>query len=139
MGEMKGSTVAFARTAVESGRGCHATKPAAKKAADSSAAASPGSAGSIAEFVEAVVPPARLCQGLHWLRERGLPAQSKASTGEFVKLVLADVMKEEGDQLEGWDGKLIKAAQNAVSATARVWFVAQCAEADNAGTAPPQE
>lgn len=73
------------------------------------------------EFVERTVSENRLRQGLDYLSEQGLE-HGRASTGQFVKWVLEDVMKEEGDLL---DPKCFKNTQKMIKKEASKWFLTQ--------------
>ncbi len=77
----------------------------------------------IDEFIEAVVTENRLNQGITYLNEQSIPVDAK-STGEFLRWVVMDVMKEENDTMEanGLDEKLVK---KAIAAKARSWFMRQ--------------
>ena len=61
------------------------------------------------DFVAKAVLPARLEQGLDYLREMNLEADMK-NIGTYLKWVVGDVMKEEGDVMEdlGLDASLVK-------------------------------
>lgn len=74
----------------------------------------------IAEFVEAVLTEARLQQGISWLKENNKPLDQK-STGDYLRWVIADVIKEEQDTIVAnqLDPKSIGSVLNA---KARVWF-----------------
>jgi RNA ligase len=53
----------------------------------------------IRAFVEYSVTEARLDQGLEYLKEMLIPVEA-GSTGKYIKWVVQDVLKEEGDKLE---------------------------------------
>jgi hypothetical protein len=75
----------------------------------------------INDFVEAVVTENRLNQGVNYLKEMGIEISSKA-TGDFLRWVVGDVMKEEGDTIV--DNQLnVKQVSKAISNKARVWFL----------------
>jgi hypothetical protein len=84
----------------------------------------PEIAKSIDEFIEVVVTPARLEQGMQHLREEGVKFITEKSTGDFLKWISNDVLKEEADRLEL--SKLDRKVLNRkVSKVARDWFFAQ--------------
>lgn len=71
------------------------------------------SAERIADFnalVEKLLPAWRLEQGLSWMRENGIKA-SKHNTGEYLKWVAKDVLKEESDYIaaSGFEDKVVMA------------------------------
>lgn len=72
------------------------------------------------EFVEYAVTDARLQQGLDVLRQRGIVVDQTA-TGEFLKWVVGDVIKEEADTMIG-NGLDVKMVNKAISQKARIWF-----------------
>lgn len=59
-------------------------------------------------LVEKLLPEWRLAQGISVLKERALD-QTKNNTGEYIKWVLTDVLKEEADYIvaSGFDWKII--------------------------------
>ena len=75
----------------------------------------------INEFVESVVSENRLKQGISFFIENNISIDSK-NTGEFLRWVVNDVLKEEKDTLEasGLDEKKVK---NAIVTKARIWFL----------------
>lgn len=73
---------------------------------------------SIAEFVDSVVTPSRLRQGLEHVPER-----EAQHTGAFIKWVVGDVLKEESDTLEA-SGFTTKEVTSRIAAAARTWFLA---------------
>lgn len=75
---------------------------------------------SIDEFVENTVTENRLRQGLEVLRRDGIVADMKA-TGDFVKWVSGDILKEESDMLEA-SGLTMKDVGSLLSTRARKWF-----------------
>lgn len=75
----------------------------------------------VAAFVDYAVTDARLQQGLDVLRQRGIEIDQKA-TGEFLKWVVGDVIKEESDTLVG-NGLDVKMVNKAISQKARIWFL----------------
>lgn len=77
----------------------------------------------IDEFIEAVVTENRMNQGITYLKEQSLLVDSK-NTGEFLRWVVMDVLKEENDTMEanGLDEKLVK---KAIATKARSWFMKQ--------------
>jgi len=71
------------------------------------------SAERIADFnalIEKLLPAWRLEQGLSWMRENGIEA-SKHNTGEYLKWVAKDVLKEESDYIaaSGFEDKVVMA------------------------------
>jgi hypothetical protein len=78
---------------------------------------------SLTEFVESVVTINRLNQGLDKLRERGLDVDPK-NTGEFIKWVVGDVLKEELDTMSA-NGFTTKDVTPKIASTARQFFLAQ--------------
>jgi len=77
----------------------------------------------INEFVELAVSENRLQQGISFFNENNIAVDSK-NTGEFLRWVVTDVLKEEKDTLEasGLDEKKVK---NAIVTKARIWFLNQ--------------
>lgn len=73
------------------------------------------------EFVEYAVTDARLQQGLDVLKQRGLVVDQRA-TGDFLKWIVGDVMKEETDTLVE-NGLDVKMVNKAISQKARIWFL----------------
>ena len=75
----------------------------------------------IQEFVESVVTENRLEQGLGYLTEMGIDINPK-TTGEFLRWVVTDVLKEETDTIvvNQFDMKKVKSA---VVSKARVWYL----------------
>jgi hypothetical protein len=89
---------------------------------------SPETIAKVDAFVELVVTPARLQQGLQILeRELLLPIEMK-SLGAFIKWVSGDVMKEEYDRMEeaGIDKKDL---MGPISTAAKKWYISQLEEA----------
>lgn len=83
----------------------------------------PEKAASINEFIGMVVTESRLEQGMSHLSEHG-HEHSRKSTGQFLKWVVNDVLKEETDRLQASGlskGDVTKAA----STKAREWFFAK--------------
>lgn len=78
---------------------------------------------SVNEFVEYAVTENRLKQGLDVLQQT-FPAFDSKQTGDFIRWVVTDVLKEEKDTLvdSGLDEKLVKSA---IVTKARVWFLSQ--------------
>lgn len=78
---------------------------------------------SINELVDSVVSENRLEQGISVLKENGIENDSK-NTGEFLRWIVTDVLKEEKDTLEasGLDEKKVK---NAIVQKSRIWFMNQ--------------
>lgn len=77
----------------------------------------------ISEFVELAVSENRLNQGLSFFKENNIEVDSK-NTGEFLRWIVTDVLKEEKDTLEvsGLNEKKVKAA---IVTKARMWFMNQ--------------
>lgn len=77
----------------------------------------------INQFVELAVSENRLEQGLSYFNENNIPIDSK-NTGEFLRWVVTDVLKEEKDTLieSGLDEKKVKAS---IVTKARMWFLNQ--------------
>ncbi len=75
----------------------------------------------INEFVDKHVHEGRLNQGWNWLAEMKKPQEVK-STGDFIKWVTVDVLKEEKDELVA-SGLTEKELNGAVSTKARRWFM----------------
>lgn len=74
----------------------------------------------ISKFVDLAVTEQRLLQGIEKVKEMGKPID-QTSTGDFLRWVVTDVIKEEEDTIvkNGFDPKNINAT---VSKKARVWF-----------------
>ena len=77
---------------------------------------------SVEAFVDAVVTEPRLEQGIEYLREQGLDV-SRKSTGDYLRWVFNDVLKEESDQLAA-SGLTKKDIGSALSKLARTWYFA---------------
>ncbi len=77
-------------------------------------------AKSIEDFVDRTVTENRLRQGLETLRRDGIVTDMKA-TGDFVKWVSGDILKEESDVLEA-SGLTMKDVGSLLSTRARKWF-----------------
>lgn len=75
----------------------------------------------IAEFADYAVTESRLMQGLEHLRMNNLPLSIK-STGEFIKWVQADVLKEEQDTIVA-NSFNVKAVNTALAVKAKTWFI----------------
>lgn len=76
---------------------------------------------SINEFVESAVSENRLEQGISFFKENNIEVDSK-NTGEFLRWVVTDVLKEERDTIE--DNKLDeKKVKNAIVTKSRIWFL----------------
>lgn len=75
----------------------------------------------INEFVEKVVTENRLEQGVQVMKENGIYPDSK-NTGEFLRWVVNDVLKEETDTIleSNLDDKKLKSA---ITTKARVWYL----------------
>lgn len=76
---------------------------------------------SVNEFVDKVVTVNRLNQGIEKLKERGLEIESK-NTGEFIKWIMADVLKEELDTLAA-SGLSTKDVTSKMASVARQFFM----------------
>ena len=76
---------------------------------------------SINEFVEMAVSENRLEQGISFFKENNILIDAK-NTGEFLRWIVTDVLKEEKDTLEvsGLDEKKVK---NAIVTKARMWLL----------------
>lgn len=76
---------------------------------------------SINEFVESTVTEARLEQGLSFFRENNIEVKP-SNTGEFLRWVVTDVLKEELDTItsNGLNEKQVKAA---IVTKSRQWFL----------------
>lgn len=74
----------------------------------------------IKQFVDNVTTDQRLEQGVNWLRENGKSVDQK-STGDYLRWVVNDVIKEEADTIvqNQLDPKKINGA---ISNKAKVWF-----------------
>lgn len=75
----------------------------------------------IQEFVDSVVTENRLEQGLGYLTEMGIDIDSK-TTGEFLRWVVTDVLKEETDTIVANQFEMKKVKSGIVS-KARVWYL----------------
>jgi len=77
----------------------------------------------INSFVEMAVSENRLLQGVSVLKENGIPIESK-NTGEFLRWIVTDVLKEESDTIlaNNLDDKKLK---NAIVTKSRMWFLNQ--------------
>lgn len=76
---------------------------------------------SINEFIDTIVTENRLEQGISFFKENGIIVESK-NTGEFLRWIVTDVLKEEQDTLiaNKLDEKKVK---NAIVTKARIWFL----------------
>lgn len=74
----------------------------------------------INDFVDAVLTPSRLDQGISWLKENGKPVD-QSSTGDYLRWIIGDVLKEEQDTIVAnqLDPKKIGGILNG---KARIWF-----------------
>ena len=75
----------------------------------------------INEFVEMAVSENRLKQGISFFKENNILIDSK-NTGEFLRWVVADVLKEEKDTLDA-SGLNEKKVKSAIVSAARMWFL----------------
>ncbi len=75
---------------------------------------------SINEFIDNVVTEQRLEQGFNWLSENSKELSAK-STGDFLRWVVTDILKEESDTIveNNLDTKKVNPA---ISVKARLWF-----------------
>lgn len=75
----------------------------------------------ITEFVDMAVTENRMEQGLSYFKENNIEIEPK-NVGQFLRWIVTDVLKEEGDTLEksGLDDKKIK---NAIVSKARIWYL----------------
>lgn len=78
---------------------------------------------SMNEFVDLAIQEERLIQGIQKLKESGREI-SQSTTGDFLRWVIGDVMKEEEDTIikNGWD---IKKLNPIISKKAREWYFNQ--------------
>lgn len=78
---------------------------------------------SINEFVDAACSENRLKQGISYFNENGIEVDAK-NTGEFLRWVVNDVLKEEKDTIieNSLDENKIK---KSIAIKARMWFMAQ--------------
>lgn len=77
-------------------------------------------AQSIQDFVERTVTENRLNQGVQSLREQGIEIDRK-TTGDFVRWVVADILKEEADVLEA-SGLSQKEVTGPIAKKAQAWY-----------------
>jgi hypothetical protein len=77
----------------------------------------------IEAFVEKHMSEERLMQAWHWLAEQGKP-QDQVSTGDFIRWIFNDILKEEADELTA-SGLTAKDLGTVVSKPARNWFFAK--------------
>ena len=78
---------------------------------------------SMNEFVDLAIQEERLIQGIQKLKESGREI-SQSTTGDFLRWVIGDVMKEEEDTIikNGWD---VKKLNPIISKKAREWYFNQ--------------
>jgi len=74
---------------------------------------------SINEFVEYSVSNNRLEQGLSYLKENNIDIESK-NTGEFIRWIINDVLKEEKELIQNLNEKKVKVA---IAEKARNYFL----------------
>lgn len=74
----------------------------------------------INEFVEYAITENRLKQGITYLKENGFEISQK-STGDYLRWVVNDVIKEETDTIVA-NQLDVKKLNSAISAKARMWF-----------------
>lgn len=75
---------------------------------------------SINEFVDYSLTDSRLNQGISVLKEQGLPI-NQSSTGEFLRWIIGDIVKEESDTIISNQIDM-KKANPAISKEARLWY-----------------
>ncbi len=78
---------------------------------------------SISEFVEMAVSQNRLEQGISFFKENNIENETK-NTGEFIRWVVNDVLKEELDTIES-NNLNEKKIKSAIANKARLWFINQ--------------
>lgn len=78
------------------------------------------SLANVAKFVDYAVTESRLNQGLEHLRMSNFPLNQK-TTGEFIKWIQGDVLKEERDTIVE-NGFNLKAVNTAIAVKAKTWF-----------------
>ena len=78
-------------------------------------------------FVNAVVTDNRLLQGIEYLSEMDLPKHADSSIGDFIKWVVADVQKEEGDLIVS-NNLDVKLVNRFIAKIAFNWFKAHALE-----------
>lgn len=84
---------------------------------------------SVSDFVEMVVTENRLNQGISFFNENNILVDTK-NTGEFLRWVVTDVLKEEKETLEACElGE--KEVKSAIVTKARIWFLNKCNSLDN--------
>jgi hypothetical protein len=76
---------------------------------------------SINDFIELAVSENRLEQGISYFNENNIEVDSK-NTGEFLRWIVNDVLKEEKDTIES-SNLSEKDIKGAIVAKARVWFL----------------
>ena len=79
---------------------------------------------SINEFVEMTVTPQRLEQGIATMLEQDITIERK-NTGDFLRWIVNDILKEELDQLTG-NGLCAKDVGKAISTKARPFWFSKC-------------
>ena len=75
---------------------------------------------SINEFVDYSLTDSRLNQGISVLKEQGLPI-NQSSTGEFLRWIIGDIVKEESDTMISNQIDM-KKANPVISKEARLWY-----------------
>lgn len=75
---------------------------------------------SINEFVDYSLTDSRLNQGISVLKEQGLPI-NQSSTGEFLRWIIGDIVKEESDTIISNQIDM-KKANPVISKNARLWY-----------------
>lgn len=80
----------------------------------------PEKAASVAEFVERTVTEARCLQGIEYIKELNQEISHK-STGQFLRWVSKDILKEESDTLRA-SGLSRKDVSGPITKAARIWF-----------------
>ena len=75
----------------------------------------------VSEFIDTVCTPARLEQGIEYLKEMNIPLDA-SSTGEYIRWVVLDTLKEEGDVIEQSDFNE-KEIKNSLGKMSRTYFL----------------
>ncbi len=74
----------------------------------------------VEDFVSKHLTEERLTQGWNWLAEMKMP-QNETSTGNFIKWLFNDIIKEEIDELTA-SGLTTKDLGGAVAKNSKLWF-----------------
>lgn len=99
----------------------HAAKDPTKKGKGTNIQATPEKLETIRELVTAVLPEWRLAQGITVLKENNIPIVV-SSTGEYLKWICQDVLKEESDVIAA-NGIEWKALSGFVTREARQYYM----------------